>query len=52
MEVGLLANEKDQIVLEDEQVYDQAMLDNLLHENHIDAFREEFLAMHLSLIHI
>src|SRR5699024_10889223 len=46
MEVGLLANEKDQIVLEDEQVYDQAMLDNLLHENHIDAFREEFLAMH------
>src|SRR5699024_376235 len=45
MEVGLLANEKDQIVLEDEQVYDQAMLDNLLHENHIDAFREKCLEM-------
>ena len=46
MEVGLLANEKDQIVLEDEQVYDQEMLDKLLHENHIGEFREEFLAMH------
>ncbi|MGO1300466.1 MAG: magnesium transporter [Staphylococcus equorum] len=46
MEVGLLANEKDSITLEDEQVYDQALLDKLLFENHIDEFRKEFLAMH------
>ncbi|MDG0843260.1 magnesium transporter [Staphylococcus equorum] len=46
MEVGSLANEKDSITLEDEQVYDQALLDNLLFENHIDEFRNEFLAMH------
>lgn len=46
MEVGPLANEKDSITLEDEQVYDQALLDNLLLENHIDEFRNEFLAMH------
>lgn len=30
MEVGPLANEKDSITLEDEQVYDQALLDKLL----------------------
>ncbi|MDK9876738.1 MAG: magnesium transporter [Staphylococcus equorum] len=41
-----MANEKDSITLEDEQVYDQALLDNLLLENHIDEFRNEFLAMH------
>ncbi|MDG0858853.1 magnesium transporter [Staphylococcus equorum] len=41
-----MANEKDSITLEDEQVYDQALLDNLLFENHIDEFRNEFLAMH------
>lgn len=46
MEVGPLANEKDSITLEDEQVYDQALLDKLLFENHIDEFRKEFLAMH------
>lgn len=46
MEVGLLANEKDSITLEDEQVYDQALLDKLLFENHIGEFRKEFLAMH------
>ncbi|MFQ3853575.1 magnesium transporter [Staphylococcus parequorum] len=46
MEVGPLANEKDSITLEDEQVYDQALLDDLLLENHIDEFRNEFLAMH------
>ncbi|PTF00028.1 magnesium transporter [Staphylococcus equorum] len=46
MEVGPLANEKDSIILEDEQVYDQALLDKLLFENHIDEFRKEFLAMH------
>ncbi|WP_192978606.1 magnesium transporter [Staphylococcus equorum] len=46
MEVGPLANEKDLITLEDEQVYDQALLDKLLFENHIDEFRKEFLAMH------
>lgn len=46
MEVGLLANEKDSITLEDEQVYDQELLDKLLFENHIDEFRKEFLAMH------
>ncbi|MDG0820065.1 magnesium transporter [Staphylococcus equorum] len=44
--MGLLANEKDSITLEDEQVYDQALLDKLLFENHIDEFRKEFLAMH------
>ncbi|MGC8194681.1 magnesium transporter [Staphylococcus sp. IPLA37011] len=41
-----MANEKGSITLEDEQVYDQALLDNLLLENHIDEFRNEFLAMH------
>ncbi|MDW5472147.1 magnesium transporter [Staphylococcus equorum] len=41
-----MANEKDSITLEDEQVYDQALLDKLLFENHIDEFRKEFLAMH------
>ncbi|KRG08982.1 magnesium transporter [Staphylococcus sp. NAM3COL9] len=41
-----MANEKDIITLEDEQVYDQALLDSLLFENHIDEFRNEFLAMH------
>ncbi|MDN5906923.1 MAG: magnesium transporter [Staphylococcus equorum] len=41
-----MANEKDSITLEDEQVYDQALLDNLFLENHIDEFRNEFLAMH------
>ncbi|WP_155759039.1 magnesium transporter [Staphylococcus equorum] len=46
MEVEPLANEKDSITLEDEQVYDQALLDKLLFENHIDEFRKEFLAMH------
>ncbi|MGJ5680896.1 magnesium transporter [Staphylococcus equorum] len=46
MEVGPLANEKDSITLEDEQVYDQALLDKLLFENHIDEFRKEFLTMH------
>ena len=41
-----MANEKDSIVLEDEQVYDQTLLDNLLLNNHIDEFRDEFLSMH------
>ncbi|MEJ7219658.1 magnesium transporter [Staphylococcus gallinarum] len=41
-----MANEKDSITLEDEQVYDKDLLDRLLHENQIDAFREEFLSMH------
>ncbi|MGJ5716560.1 magnesium transporter [Staphylococcus equorum] len=41
-----MANEKDSITLEDEQVYDQALLDKLLFENHIDEFRKEFLTMH------
>ena len=41
-----MANERDSITLEDEQVYDKDLLDRLLHENQIDAFREEFLSMH------
>lgn len=41
-----MSNEKDSITLENEQVYDQTLLDNLLIENHIDEFRNEFLAMH------
>ena len=48
MEVGLMANEKESITLEDEQVYDKVLLDDLLINNHIDEFRDEFL----SLIHI
>ena len=37
-----MANEKDSIVLEDEQVYDQTLLDNLLLNNHIDEFSRIF----------
>ena len=46
MEVGKVANEKDSIGLEDEQVYDQALLDRLLFQSNIDEFRDEFLSMH------
>ena len=46
MEVGNLANEKDSITLEDEQVYDKNLLDHLLQDNQIDEFRDEFLSMH------
>ena len=46
MEVGLMANEKESITLEDEKVYDKVLLDDLLVNNHIDEFRDEFLSMH------
>lgn len=42
----MMVNEKDTITMEDEQVYDQALLDDLLLNNHIDEFRDEFLSMH------
>ncbi|MCG7339384.1 magnesium transporter [Staphylococcus sp. ACRSN] len=41
-----MANEKDSITLEDEQVYDKNLLDHLLQDNQIDEFRDEFLSMH------
>ncbi|MDN8837076.1 magnesium transporter, partial [Staphylococcus aureus] len=41
-----MANEKESITLEDEQVYDKVLLDDLLINNHIDEFRDEFLSMH------
>ncbi|WP_251519424.1 MULTISPECIES: magnesium transporter [Staphylococcus] len=41
-----MANEKESITLDDEQVYDQALLDQLLKDNDIDQFRDEFLSMH------
>lgn len=41
-----MANEKESITLEDEKVYDKVLLDNLLVNNHIDEFRDEFLSMH------
>ncbi|NQE00535.1 magnesium transporter MgtE N-terminal domain-containing protein, partial [Staphylococcus xylosus] len=34
------------MTLEDEQVYDKVLLDDLLINNHIDEFRDEFLSMH------
>ncbi|MBF0737285.1 magnesium transporter [Staphylococcus arlettae] len=39
-------NENETITLDDENVYNKALLDDLLLQNHIDEFRTEFLTMH------
>ncbi|MCE5037683.1 magnesium transporter [Staphylococcus auricularis] len=41
-----VTNDNDTKLLDDEEVYNKSLLDQLLSENNIDDFREEFLSMH------
>lgn len=41
-----MTNDNDTKLLDDEEVYNKSLLDQLLSENNIDDFREEFLSMH------
>lgn len=44
--MALLNNEKEHLILDDEERYNKILLDRLIQEDDIDGFREEFLAMH------
>ena len=46
MEVANVANENEQIILDDEEIFDKDLLDDLIAKENIDGFREEFLALH------
>ncbi|MFP4913242.1 magnesium transporter [Staphylococcus coagulans] len=46
MEVANVANENEQIILDDEEIFDKDLLDDLIANEDIDGFREEFLALH------
>ncbi|MBF1992034.1 magnesium transporter [Staphylococcus schleiferi] len=41
-----MANENEQIILDDEEIFDKDLLDDLIAKENIDGFREEFLALH------
>ncbi|GAB5862852.1 hypothetical protein JMUB7532_27390 [Staphylococcus aureus] len=47
--MSMNTDEKERV---QEELYDQTLLDQYLENDDIDQFRDEFLALHLSLIHI
>ena len=46
MEVANVVNDNEQILLDDEEMFNKALLDDLIANGDIDGFREEFLALH------
>ncbi|HEC2226581.1 TPA: magnesium transporter [Staphylococcus delphini] len=41
-----MVNDNEQILLDDEEIFNKALLDDLITKGDIDGFREEFLALH------
>ncbi|MBZ8174882.1 magnesium transporter [Staphylococcus delphini] len=46
MEVANVVNDNEQILLDDEEMFNKALLDDFIAKGDIDGFREEFLALH------
>ncbi|EGQ2906151.1 magnesium transporter [Staphylococcus pseudintermedius] len=46
MEVANVVNDNEQILLDGEEIFNKALLDDFIAKGDIDGFREEFLALH------
>lgn len=46
MEVANVVNDNEQILLDGEEMFNKALLDDFIAKGDIDGFREEFLALH------
>ncbi|MBC8713877.1 magnesium transporter [Staphylococcus pseudintermedius] len=46
MEVANVVNDNEQILLDGEEMFNKALLDDFIAKGYIDGFREEFLALH------
>ncbi|PCF44065.1 magnesium transporter [Staphylococcus delphini] len=46
MEVANVVNDNEKILLDDEEMFNKALLDDFIAKGDIDGFREEFLALH------